>query len=371
MNQLMSPLCLSSTAITCTSKSCTWNHGSLKHNPSAANKRQYDSFKIDVLRRSSFDNRATRFQKGPTRVQMNNFLAALSYKETPCAFQTLLTLTYDDFSYSEEDLEIIRSQRDMFMNALKELHDELKPCPEHVGPFAVKGTEDQNENEWWGALRALHGTASECRKIRHFRTEGAKMNFLRRHMWRMNRNVKTKQMAYGTRNEPIARKAYLKERHKTDPSVEIEEAGINLHTENVGASTSHDGKVKSKHHAPRVLEIKCPWLLRNPHPKDFDSVLPKKKLPKFCFRRNERGKIRLKKESDYYDQVQMEMGMRGMQECDFVVWSKKGYVILTVPFDQQRWNDIKCSLLKFHKEYMVPEYFAMRTPRKLHPIRME
>ena len=66
----------------------------------------------------------------------------------------------------------------------------------------------------------------------------------------------------------------------------------------------------------------------------------------------------------------MEMALTESTKCYFVVWSKKGIVCLVIPFDQERWDLIRKSLTAFHWEYMAPDYFAMRTPRKLEPVQL-
>ena len=73
--------------------------------------------------------------------------------------------------------------------------------------------------------------------------------------------------------------------------------------------------------------------------------------------------------NNYY-QIQMGMGMAECEECDFFVWTKVDSVLLTVPFDERKWEEIKFLMKTFHWGKLVPEYFAMRTPRNLHAIDM-
>lgn len=178
-------------------------------------------------------------------------------------------------------------------------------------------------------------------------------------------------MLYGIKSEATAREKYTNVERECDPSVSVRDCGLFLNTDHIGLSCSPDGVVTAENKPPKLLEIKCPYTLRNHNPKDFETALPHKRLSSFCLKHNEKGEIMLKREHEYYDQVQMCMGLTEMTECDFFVWSEKGYVNLTVPFDEERWDQIKESLDNFQWCYQMPEYFLMRTVRNLAPLRVD
>lgn len=254
-------------AITCTSRTNTWNRGSLKHNPSVANQRQYESFKIDVPHRASFDPRATRYQTNwPTNRQKNDFLNAISFKESPPLFASLLSFHYDAFSYSEEEKGIFREKRLQMYDALKDQMNEMKPTPQHKGAFEVVGTRGQNSTKEWKRIRALHCSAQPSHEILHFKTESAEMHFLQRHLWGMKR-VETPSMTFGTQHEE-ARRSYAGQQKKSDTTAAVETCGLCLDTDLIGLSCSPDGIKKSQVHTyPCILlEIKCLFSL-----KDHDS----------------------------------------------------------------------------------------------------
>lgn len=217
----------------------------------------------------------------------------MSYKEKPCSFKTHLCILYEDFTYSPEDLAVLREQRSLLYKSLEEIHDHLKPTPSYSGSLEVTGTAGQSQNEWWHTIRGIHATSSTSRQIRHFRTGAGRMGFLLRHMWKIG-NVRTKQMSHGIKNEPKARKAFINLKRKKDKTLHVRETGTHLHTKYIGLSSSHDGWVTSSKRTPRVLDVKCPYCLREHHPKYFDKVLKKGSLSKFCLRRDKNGKIKLK-----------------------------------------------------------------------------
>ena len=50
---------------------------------------------------------------------------------------------------------------------------------------------------------------------------------------------------------------------------------------------------------------------------------------------------KLKTSHAYYAQVQGQMGVSGVEWCDFVVYTKKGMSVERIPFKKQYWNDLK------------------------------
>ena len=79
----------------------------------------------------------------------------------------------------------------------------------------------------------------------------------------------------------------------------------------------------------------------------------------------------LKPNHKYYDQVQFTMGMLKLPECDLFLWTDKGSITVTVPFNRDRWDKLRSSSKNFHWDYLVPEYFMMRSPRELELTTLE
>lgn len=116
---------------------------------------------------------------------------------------------------------------------------------------------------------------------------------------------------------------------------------------------------------PRLIEIKCPFTLRNCDPHEFEKA--KKKYASTYLKRSFNNNIYINTEHKYYDQMQMNMGITGIEHCDLVIWSEHGLLIIPVAFDELRWTTLQDKLKEFHWRYQAPEYFLMRTVRDLHP----
>ena len=139
-------------------------------------------------------------------------------------------------------------------------------------------------------------------------------------------------MEYGTMNESIAQLAYTKKTGNL-----VHEVGF-LHSptwlgqklEWLGASP--DGIVEDEEGYTKVLEIKCPFGLRNDKEPVFKSIL---------------------EQPHYYAQLQIEMVCADKVEADFYQWSQYGDMLETV-FISPLWIKKNIPFLKaFYDEFLL------------------
>lgn len=67
-----------------------------------------------------------------------------------------------------------------------------------------------------------------------------------------------------------------------------------------------------------LAEVKCPYKVANVAPIDACSD------PKFCMEKTGTVTCQLKKNHEYYAQVQGQMGVTGCRWCDFILYTRKG-----------------------------------------------
>ncbi|XP_034233521.1 uncharacterized protein LOC117640743 [Thrips palmi] len=280
-----------------------------------------------------------------------------------------MSITYEDYAITLEDLWIFDESRWLYYESLEELYSKSKPNPRYKGPFEFPGTQGQSKSAIWRTVRALNCTASSCKKICRMTSDNSIMQFLRKHLWGLD-SFTSKACSYGNSHEEKARQAYIQKKRAVDDTVQVLTTGLHVHTEYLGLACSLDGQVISDRSPPRNLEIKCPYTLREKDPNNFENVLNKKQMSNFCLTRNSNGQLELKQTHEYYYQIQMGMGLTECSSCDFFVWSKYGSILITVPFNESLWKEIRKKLALFHWEIMVPEYFAMKTPRNLTAIKI-
>ncbi len=138
-----------------------------------------------------------------------------------------------------------------------------------------------------------------------------------------NGNIATE---YGTLHEPIAIMDYI---NKT--GCVIDEVGFIVHPEHEWLGASPDGIATNLHDQKYILEVKCPFGLRN-------DLLPEFKS--------------LEQQPHYYAQVQIEMACTGIKQAHFYQWNKYGDSLEIVTFNQEWFDDAIVKLYKFYELYL-------------------
>ena len=68
----------------------------------------------------------------------------------------------------------------------------------------------------------------------------------------------------------------------------------------------------------------------------------------------ENGVAKLKKDHEYYDQVQGQMAITGTKWYDFVVYTSLGLNIDRMYFDAEHWIKLRQKLLSVYFRYFLP-----------------
>lgn len=127
---------------------------------------------------------------------------------------------------------------------------------------------------------------------------------------------------YGQNHEPLALIDYI---NKTGNAVD--EVGFFVHPVYDWLGASPDGIVNNE----TVLEIKCPFSLRNELLPQFKSI---------------------ESQPHYYAQLQLEMACTGKEQAHFYQWNQYADSLEIVPFNQQWFNDNLPKLKAFYDEFL-------------------
>jgi hypothetical protein len=135
-------------------------------------------------------------------------------------------------------------------------------------------------------------------------------------------------LVWGQQHEPDALDAY---KGTLGSDFSVREAGIYLGDCGfLGASP--DGVVNDHSgDSVRIVEVKCPYKARE---KTLDDMYSD---TSFCLSLDD-GVPTLKKNHEYFYQIQGQMAMTGIHICDFVVWTPFDFIVITVLFDRDLWN---------------------------------
>ena len=106
-------------------------------------------------------------------------------------------------------------------------------------------------------------------------------------------------------------------------------------------AVSPDRKIYNPNMSPPfgLLEIKCPQVT---------SVLERDYLVK-----DDKDELQLKRNHEYYTQIQMQLAVTGLKWCDFFVWCENDHHLETIAFDMNFWQLVKDKSDKFYFEYFL------------------
>jgi len=159
---------------------------------------------------------------------------------------------------------------------------------------------------------------------------------------------------WGHDNEPVARQAYISfMQDNGHPYLTVSPCGFIVHPQEGWLGVSPDGMVTESPNelSKGLLEIKCPFSKRD--------VLPKIacKDPSFyCFLSDDES-LRLKRDHQYYHQVQLQLFVCSdmCQWCDFCVYTTKGVMVERLYQDVNWIEEYIPQLRDYYVNFMLPE----------------
>ena len=350
----------------CTSRPRAWGHGSVRRDPGPTVRPEYYT-RWNIERRWKFDPRPSALQMSSIDTQdvidftSNIRCNVAAYPEsTPSAWELMLPIEYEDFSCTPEDYEVIGELCNQFYEGLREGIT--------TDPYLIPGTQDQAKSDVWKRHRALIVTASNAKTLLGLKSKSAKKNYLRRELWGMwpfKGNTATK---YGSRNEEKARQSYEDLLKLKDPRLSVEPTGLWVNKCLPHLGCSPDGLVKTKSGLLiKIVEIKCPHILRKCKPQDYAQKLTRSQKAAFPLTTNQQGVITVKKTHSHYLQMQFQMDVMRVNVCDYVVWTPSGFLKIPIKYDATFWEHKRKRLSEIHGELIAVDYFLMKTPRGLDP----
>jgi len=350
------------TAMPCTSWPRTWGLGSVKKDPGPIVRPEY--YKWNVERRCNFDVRPTELQSDKmTQSEIVSFLSTINCDMNvyiPSLWELTIPIEYKDFESSPEDCLILEE-------LCNQLYDGLRKNVS-ADPFLIPGSVGQTKSDAWVRHRRLLITSSNCKRVLGLSTPVAKMNYQLQNLWGVHEFRGCDATTYGNKNENFARESYTQVLQKQNPTIIVEQTGMWVKKDLPHLGCSPDGLVLDRNgKLLKIVEIKCPSVMRRFHPRDFDVNLTPQQKRTISICRTEDGNIKLKENHSHYYQVQFQMSVMKVSTCDYVVWSPRGFIIINVKFKSDFWNLIVEQLNIIHGSLIAIEYFQQRAVRGLVP----
>lgn len=342
----------------CTSKLAKWNVGrKTEKDPQPAHVTRYTK-KAEPDRIIHHDPRPVLSRTTETnRKFTNKFLATITVVKNNPVICSAGEVVYDDYVVDAARLSDLKDLVTQYLKSMRVMADNRI--------HQVEGTDGQADSDTWKNTRRWLVTASTCKRVSQL-TERGRYTFLRNRLF--EKELATESILYGKHNEKTAFNLYKGVLEAVSVH-KVKESGLWVNPDYPGFGASPDGLVYEADKLVGILEIKCPMTLQKCHPGDAARMLSKKQMSAFCCAELG-GTLKLKQTHPYYYQVQMQMAVCGVLWCDFTLWSQQGLYIDRVHYNSDFWETTAAKLTDVYQSVIIPEFFEMRVPRRLLPIKL-
>lgn len=208
--------------------------------------------------------------------------------------------------------------------------------------YLFESTRLQSQSSIWYLHRAGRLTASNFGTICKTSATNPSKSLIKRILG-IGSKVQSEAMRWGCEHEAIALEAYRKKLETVHLQFEVESSGllVNPLAPHLGASA--DGFVSCECCGLGVLEIKCPFSIRNTPPTDAPYL---EKVD---------DSFRLLKNHNYFYQVQGQMLISERLYCDFVCWTTVGIHVERIQYNNEMAMGMVTMLDKFFINVILPK----------------
>ncbi|XP_077299493.1 uncharacterized protein LOC143920488 [Arctopsyche grandis] len=214
-----------------------------------------------------------------------------------------------------------------------------------------RSTVDQSDNRLWAVERRKRLTASNFGKICKLRPKTSARGVLKSLLYPVFKgNIATN---YGKESESEA-----KNKFKEKTGLEVSPCGLFIDENKRFLAASPDGLIGKD----GLIEVKCPYNIMNMTP---EEGIRQKKID-FCTMND--NIFRLKRNHNFFYQVQGQLHITRRDYCYFVVWSSTGMIFERIEKDDTFWLKMEQRLENFYDQCLLPEIIDGRIPKNL-PVR--
>ncbi|XP_070547577.1 uncharacterized protein [Ptychodera flava] len=210
-------------------------------------------------------------------------------------------------------------------------------------------TVGQRETQHWFDYRQGRLTASLFYDCCHYQGNHKNNYLVSRILSKGSNSIFSEAIKFGIENEPVAKHLYYEylcgKGHKGS---KIRNSGFVISSDIPFLGASPDGIVECSCCGKLVwlLEIKCCYK----HKDKFPSAAAQDKSYHVYL---EGDRVRLKKTSKWYFQIQGQLGVTNLPFCDFVLFTNKGISVDRIHFDEDMWKSMKARLTSFYHTFII------------------
>ena len=217
-------------------------------------------------------------------------------------------------------------------------------------------TKEQNNSHIWFQVRKYRITSSNFGLVIKRRADFdvlASQLINKRH-FSIHKNMPMP-LRWGIEHEDIALDIYSA--HVQKLGCTVVKSGVWIDIERGWLAASPDGLVlNSNGELVGIIEIKCPFSA-----KDMTPLEAAKTLRSFSCKEVD-GNLALKREHNYFYQVQGQLAITRARWCDFCVYTPHGFSIERIDFELPLWQQMVPTLETFFDKFMIPCLSHMNIP---------
>ena len=169
------------------------------------------------------------------------------------------------------------------------------------------------------------------------------------------KNLQKQAAKYGNENEPIAGESFKNYMITRHTNFKLEICGLIISESTPALDTSPDGLTSCDCCGNGVLEVKCPFRLKNFSDEVFKNYLSSKDCPIISLGNNN---YKFNHEHQYFFQIQLQLYATEIDFCDFLLWNKQNFFLQRIFKDQNYLDTYIQKALIFHKQIIIPELLA-------------
>ena len=237
------------------------------------------------------------------------------------------------------------SKEDVNLECYRIFNEEIKITQE--ADYLEKSTKLQAQSLLWFAHRRGCITASKFSAVLHTSIASPSQSLVDSILAEKCFEAKSSSLEWGRVNEPVAGEEYLHIMQRTHTEFMVQAAGLFINPLYPHLGASPDGLVSCLCCGAGVIEIKCPYSLRNSDPSTAAET------SHFYLEHGAEG-IMLSRNHAYYLQVQGHLVICDKLYCDFICWTTQGIHIERIKRDIALWQEIQPKLDCFFVGVLLP-----------------
>ncbi|XP_067654064.1 uncharacterized protein [Haliotis asinina] len=208
-------------------------------------------------------------------------------------------------------------------------------------------TRTQASSPVWFQFRAGRITASKMKSVNRTSLSDPSRSLIRHICYPTEVKFSNPATRWGCSHEVTARDTYEKLSSERHHNFSVEECGLFLSCEYPHLGATPDGIVDCGCCGRGSLEIKCPFCAKD----DFVDN-------RIVYLEEVNGSLQLKRDSQYYYQVQTQLFVTNYDYCDFVVWTNNDVFVERITPCLAFWKPVAEHAMQFFTSIILPEIVA-------------